>query len=126
MPHRIRGALLRAVGLAGALLLAGPPSATGQAEEPPLPVFHRSHSAGLSVGTDHCAGEIRRLTAGLFGKASLTHVTDFGAERRRFEVERVPEPLPILVAYTLQGPQNEVAILVCGPAAIASPTAIGK
>lgn len=125
MPHRIGGVLLQAFALAAllpaavaALLLADPPTAAAQAEEPALPVFHRSLSPGLSADTEHCAAALRALTRGILVKSTLTHVTGMGPDRRAVELERLPAVPPGLLAYTLQGPGDEVAILVCGPAAI--------
>jgi hypothetical protein len=51
-------------------------------------------------------------------RSALTHVSEVGSERTRAPAVAVPRIPPILLAYTLQGPQNEVAILVCAPSAL--------
>lgn len=82
---------------------------------PVLPVLHASLSSGLAVTSDECGHAIKELHD---ARSSLTHVRTVGsAAAVRLETERAA-PLPltrVLLAYTLQGPRDEVAILVCGP-----------
>jgi hypothetical protein len=86
-----------------------------------LLVLHQSLTMG-SVPTD-CAAALRALTASPFERAAITHVTQVELrEVRAFaEPERIVPLAPTGIAYTVQGPRNEVAILVCGPASDAPP-----
>jgi hypothetical protein len=106
-----------------------PPSPKPRSEEavmtPPLlllVVLYQSLTLG-SVPTD-CAAALRALTGNPFERAAITHVTQFelrGAIRTFAEPERIVPAASTGLAYTVQGPRNEVGILVCGPAAEEAP-----
>lgn len=119
MPRRKRRALRQLVTLVTGLILVLPPIVTAQAPDPPtVAVFHQSLTGGLHLATDDCPDALRSLTGRLFVRSSLTHVSEVGSDRARAPAVAVPRIPPILLAYTLQGPQNEVAILVCAPSAL--------
>ena len=86
-----------------------------------LLVLHHS----LTVGTpaSDCADALRRLTGNVFERAAITHVTELDARLTRW-VDREVDLVRIAgggLAYTIQGPRNEVAIVVCAPQAPTPP-----
>ena len=87
-----------------------------------LLVIHHSLSLGLGAIPDECADALRSLTGNVFERAAISHVTavDF-AVRRLAEPELAPVPRAAGLAYTVQGPRNEVAIVVCAPAVESPP-----
>lgn len=86
-----------------------------------LVVLYQSLTLG-SVPTD-CAAALRALTGNPFERAAITHVTQFELRgvRTFAEPERIVPAASTGLAYTVQGPRNEVGILVCGPAAEEAP-----
>src|SRR5262245_5691981 len=106
--------LWRCIGLLVGLIAMLSGAIPAQAQDP-LGVVLRSHSGGLSPGPEDCTDALRALTAGLVSRPAITHIVPLGGDA----LERVPAriiPFPvaaIMLAHVLQGPQNEVAIIVC-------------
>lgn len=88
-----------------------------------LLVIHHSLSLGLGAIPDECADALRSLTGNVFERAAISHVTavDFRVARTFAERELAPVPRAAGLAYTVQGPRNEVAIVVCAPAVESPP-----
>jgi hypothetical protein len=89
-----------------------------------LLVIHHSLSLGLGAIPDECADALRSLTGNVFERTAITHVStiDFAVARTLAEPELAPVPRAAAgLAYTVQGPRNEVAIVVCAPAVESPP-----